>query len=54
MKSGNNFVKIEINAIQNDQKALQLTIPSLPSPNDKIGKLPLFATLRFVKQMFSF
>ena len=27
---------------------------SVLSPNDKIGKLPLFFALRFVKQMFSF
>ncbi len=26
----------------------------LQPPNAKIGKLPLFSTLRFVKQMFSF
>ena len=26
----------------------------LQPPNVKIGKLPLFSTLRFVKQMFSF
>lgn len=33
---------------------IHLTLFSMQSLNDKIGKLPLFATLRYVKQIFSF